>query len=139
MRDRGPGRHRDQINQRLWAFYTWCADAEVPELTTLAETIETWWPAIELFLTTGLTNARTEGTNRLIKQVKCLRIPKPGQLPPPSTVALHPANTPIVSEEPDGARLRSKSPQRRHQRMSPALPHPSRRCTHIFSHPHLDV
>jgi transposase len=64
------GGHRDQINQRLWAFYTWCADAEVPELTTLAETIETWWPAIELFLTTGLTNARTEGTNRLIKQVK---------------------------------------------------------------------
>jgi transposase len=39
-------------------------------LTTLAETIETWWPAIEVFLTTGLTNARTEGTNRLIKQVK---------------------------------------------------------------------
>ena len=64
------GGHRDQINQRLWTFYTWCADAEVPELTTLAETIETWWPAIEEFLTTGLTNARTEGTNRLIKQVK---------------------------------------------------------------------
>ena len=46
------------------------ADAQIPELTTLAETIETWWPAIEVFLTTGLTNARTEGTNRLIKQVK---------------------------------------------------------------------
>ena len=43
---------------------------QIPELTTLAETIETWWPAIEAFLTTGLTNARTEGTNRLIKQVK---------------------------------------------------------------------
>ena len=55
---------------RLWAFYSWCADAQIPELTTLAETIETWWPAIEVFLTTGLTNARTEGTNRLIKQVK---------------------------------------------------------------------
>jgi transposase len=64
------GGHRDQINQRLWAFYRWCADADIPELTTLAETIETWWPAIEVFLTTGLTNARTEGTNRLIKQVK---------------------------------------------------------------------
>ena len=49
---------------------SWCADAQIPELTTLAETIETWWPAIEVFLTTGLTNARTEGTNRLIKQVK---------------------------------------------------------------------
>ena len=55
---------------RLWAFYSWCADAQIPELVTLAETIETWWPAIEVFLTTGLTNARTEGTNRLIKQVK---------------------------------------------------------------------
>jgi transposase len=40
------------------------------ELTTLAQTIEAWRPAVEVFLTTGLTNARTEGTNRLIKQVK---------------------------------------------------------------------
>ena len=64
------GGHRHQIRDRLWAFYQWCADAQIPELTTLAETIETWWPAIEVFLTTGLTNARTEGTNRLIKQVK---------------------------------------------------------------------
>jgi len=64
------GGHRADIHRRLWAFYSWCADAQVPELTTLAETIETWWPAIEVFLTTGLTNARTEGTNRLIKQVK---------------------------------------------------------------------
>jgi transposase len=64
------GGHHHEIRRRLWAFYRWCADAQIPELTTLAETIETWWPAIEVFLTTGLTNARTEGTNRLIKQVK---------------------------------------------------------------------
>ena len=64
------GGHREDIGPRLWVFYRWCADADIPELTTLAETIETWWPAIEVFLTTGLTNARTEGTNRLIKQVK---------------------------------------------------------------------
>jgi transposase len=64
---RGPP---DQIRDRLYTFYRWCADACIPELTTLAETIETWWPAIAVFLTTGLTNARTEGTNRLIKQVK---------------------------------------------------------------------
>ena len=64
------GGHRHEIRDRLWAFYQWCADAQIPELTTLAETIETWWPAIEVFLSTGLTNARTEGTNRLIKQVK---------------------------------------------------------------------
>jgi transposase len=64
------GGHRHEIRDRLYAFYQWCADAQIPELTTLAETIETWWPAVEVFLTTGLTNARTEGTNRLIKQVK---------------------------------------------------------------------
>jgi transposase len=64
------GGHPSAIRDRLYAFYRWCADAHIPELTTLAETIETWWPAIEVFLTTGLTNARTEGTNRLIKQVK---------------------------------------------------------------------
>ena len=64
------GGHPGEIRDRLYVFYRWCADAQIPELTTLAETIETWWPAIEVFLTTGLTNARTEGMNRLIKQVK---------------------------------------------------------------------
>lgn len=59
-----------EIRSRLWKFYTWCADAEIDELSTLAGTIETWWPAVLVFLQTGLTNARTEGTNRLIKQVK---------------------------------------------------------------------
>jgi transposase len=92
------GGHRHEINSRLWSFYRWCADADIPEITTLAETIATWWPAVEVFLSTGLTNARTEGTNRLIKQVKRvsvnrLRLQKPRQLPTPSTVALHPINT----------------------------------------------
>jgi transposase len=40
------GGHREDIARRLWAFYTWCAYAEIPELSTLAETIETWWPAV---------------------------------------------------------------------------------------------
>ena len=65
----GPGEEIDRPPAPS-ARTRWCADAQIPELTTLAETIETWWPAIEVFLTTGLTNARTEGTNRLIKQVK---------------------------------------------------------------------
>ena len=51
------GGHRADIGRRLWAFYSWCAAADIPELTTLAETIETWWPAIEVFLTTGTTAA----------------------------------------------------------------------------------
>jgi hypothetical protein len=32
------------IRERLDVFYRWCSDANIPELTTLAETIETWWP-----------------------------------------------------------------------------------------------
>jgi len=59
-----------EIRTRLYRFYSWCADADIPELTRLATTIETWWPAILAFLHTGLTNARTEGLNRLVKQVK---------------------------------------------------------------------
>jgi transposase len=61
---------RALISRRLFAFYDWCARAEIDELTTLATTIETWWPAIEAFIGTGITNARTEGINRLVKQVK---------------------------------------------------------------------
>lgn len=57
------------IAHRLDRFYRWCATADVPEVTTLAETIDTWWPAVLAFLQTGITNARTEGTNRLVKQV----------------------------------------------------------------------
>ncbi len=40
------------------------------ETTRLARTIETWWPHILVFLELGVTNARTEGFNRIIKQVK---------------------------------------------------------------------
>jgi len=59
-----------EIRTRLYRFYSWCADTHIPELHRLATTIETWWPAILAFLHTGLTNARTEGFNRLVKQVK---------------------------------------------------------------------
>jgi transposase len=63
-------RTRETVRRQLWTFYSWCADTDIPELHTLAATIETWWPAVEVFLSTGITNARTEGTNRLVKQVK---------------------------------------------------------------------
>jgi transposase len=33
----------------------------------LATTIETWWSQISAFLITGITNAGSEGTNRVIK------------------------------------------------------------------------
>lgn len=55
---------------RLHRFLSWCIDSHIPELLTLAATVDTWWPEINAFLTTGITNARTEGYNRLVKQVK---------------------------------------------------------------------
>ncbi|MCA1702737.1 MAG: ISL3 family transposase [Actinobacteria bacterium] len=61
------GAIRSDISHRLTRFYTWCANAEIDELTRLAGTIEAWWPEIEAFLQTGITNAATEGTNHLIK------------------------------------------------------------------------
>ncbi len=55
---------------RLHRFLAWCIDSQIPELLTLATTVDTWWPEINAFLTTGITNARSEGYNRLVKQVK---------------------------------------------------------------------
>ncbi len=42
----------------------------MPETTRRSGTIEKWWPEIEGFLELGVTNARTEGYNRVIKQIK---------------------------------------------------------------------
>ena len=53
---------------RLHRFLTWCADSQIPELLTLAATVDTWWPEINSFIGTGITNARTEGYNRLVKR-----------------------------------------------------------------------
>ena len=55
---------------RLHRFLTWCIDSQIPELLALAGTVDTWWPQINAFILTGITNARTEGYNRLVKQVK---------------------------------------------------------------------
>jgi transposase len=59
-----------RIRAALWRFYDACARANMRETTRLAYTIETWWPAILVALTENVTNARTEGFNRVIKQVK---------------------------------------------------------------------
>jgi transposase len=49
-------------------FFAHVADhAHLPELVTLAATVEQWWDGIETYLTTGITNAASEGNNRLIK------------------------------------------------------------------------
>jgi len=64
----GADPHRTR--HRLHRFLTWCIDSNIPELITLAKTVDAWWPAINAFVLTGITNARTEGYNRLVKTVK---------------------------------------------------------------------
>jgi transposase len=59
-----------EIRRRLERFYRCAAEADVPELTRLAETVETWWPEVLAFLRLRVTNARTEGVNRTIKTIK---------------------------------------------------------------------
>jgi transposase len=58
------------IRPRLERLYQLAADANIPEVTRLAATVETWWPTVEAYLRLRVTNARTEGYNRKIKQVK---------------------------------------------------------------------
>jgi transposase len=59
-----------RIRWRLADFYDAALDAAMPETTRLATTIQTWWPAILVALIEQVTNARTEGFNRIIKQTK---------------------------------------------------------------------
>ncbi|MFE9207118.1 transposase [Micromonospora sp. NPDC007230] len=75
-RERGPARparrcpHPTRPRTRLLhRFYVRCAASDLPELHRLATTIEAWWPQIHAFLRTGITNAGSEGTNRVIKTI----------------------------------------------------------------------
>jgi transposase len=63
-------REPSTIRCRLADFYEAAIDAQLPEAARLAKTIQTWWPAILVALTQDVTNARTEGFNRIIKQTK---------------------------------------------------------------------
>ncbi|CCK56858.1 Transposase (fragment) [Mycobacterium canettii CIPT 140070008] len=60
---------RYDIATTLYRFYAFCAATKVPEIHDLAETIETWQQPILLAITTGLSNARSEGYNRIVKHV----------------------------------------------------------------------
>ncbi|MCA1693631.1 MAG: ISL3 family transposase [Actinobacteria bacterium] len=44
--------------------------ADMPESNRLWHTLTDWWPAIEVLLVTGVTNARTEAANTTIKHIK---------------------------------------------------------------------
>ena len=61
----GPDRHA--ISHARYEFMTCCLDSRQPELISLAQTIEDWWDGIEAYILTGITNAASEGNNRLIK------------------------------------------------------------------------
>lgn len=50
-------------------FAAACVDADMPETTRLATTIDRWWPEVEGFLELGATKGRTEGHNKVIEQV----------------------------------------------------------------------
>ena len=83
-----------------------CAATNLLELHRLATTIETWWPEILAFLHTGITNAGSEGTNRVIKTIARnaygFRNPEinasaPARRPPAATAD---TSTPLNFEEP---------------------------------------
>lgn len=61
--------NREDIADLLYRFYRRCAQSGLPELERLATTVQTWWPQILTFIQTGITNAGSEGTNRVIKTV----------------------------------------------------------------------
>jgi transposase len=61
--------NREDVADLLYRFYDRCARSGLPELERLATTVQTWQPEILAFLRTGITNAGSEGTNRVIKTV----------------------------------------------------------------------
>lgn len=60
---------RYEISRALYEFYAFCAACSVPEISKLAETISTWQEPMILAIQTGLSNARSEGYNRIVKHV----------------------------------------------------------------------
>jgi transposase len=59
---------RSAISTARYRFQSFCADRPyLPELITLAETVDEWWDGIENYIKTGITNAASEGNNRVIK------------------------------------------------------------------------
>src|SRR5215207_1732597 len=58
--------------RRLAGFYDYCASSDVPDLERLGRTIARWETPILRWHRTRLTNASTEGTNLIIKNIKRL-------------------------------------------------------------------
>lgn len=63
----GTNPDRTAICALLVKFYESAAASGLKEMERLATTVSTWWPEILAAITTGVTNAASEGVNRLIK------------------------------------------------------------------------
>jgi transposase len=70
LRERICGTHPtpERIRHHLHEFFTWCATYDhIPELTSLAQTIDRWRDPITTAIELGVSNAKSEGLNRVIK------------------------------------------------------------------------
>jgi transposase len=62
---------RDRATAALYRWLVYCADADIPELTRLARTIDSWHAEfLAYFDTGGVSNGPTEAVNLLIKKIK---------------------------------------------------------------------
>jgi Transposase len=66
-----------EARRRLVVFYDYCAASDVSELVRLARTIARWETPILRWHHTRLTNATTEGTNLIVKNIKRLSVNRP--------------------------------------------------------------
>jgi transposase len=72
LRDTYLASNRLEARRRLVTFYQHCTSSEVPELERLGRAIARWETPILRWHRTRLTNAATEGTNLVIKNIKRL-------------------------------------------------------------------
>jgi transposase len=61
---------RDTAHRRLVAFYEWVVKVDVPEVTRLARTIDTWQDEVLAFFDTRASNGPSESANVKIKNVR---------------------------------------------------------------------
>jgi len=63
------GALRYEMRTAFDEFYTFAAACKVPEIRTLATTVDMWQRPIIAAIETGLSNARSEGLNRIVKHI----------------------------------------------------------------------
>jgi len=61
---------RDTAHRRLVTFYEWAVTVDVPEITRMATTIDTWQDEVLAFFDTRASNAPTESANVKIKSIR---------------------------------------------------------------------